>query len=127
MKNYNQFIKESNELTAGQYIFNTFLKVISSLGLKDTKPSWANLPDNYLLFFEYKCDHASALEKLERFTSLSIFKDKLPKQNCYLYYGIKIIKGERKLDLNFNFGFKEDSQITKIGSFNINNSVFKKL
>lgn len=123
------FTNESVEqdIEAGQHVFKTFLKVITSLGLKDTKPSWSNLPDDYLLFFEYKCERALVLEKLERFTSLSMFKDKLPKENCYLYYGVKLIKGERKIDLNFNFGFKEDSQIIKIGSFKVNNSTFKRL
>ncbi len=119
MKKYTEFIKE-NVGEAGQHVFTTFLKVITSLGLKDIKPNWANLPEDYLLFFEYKCDYSPALEKLERFSSLSMFKDKLPKENCYLYYGIKT-------DLNFNFGFKEDTQIIKIGSFKINNNIFKKL
>jgi hypothetical protein len=117
---------EVKEIEAGQNVFKTFLKIITSLGLKDVKPSWSNLPDDYLLFFEYKSDYRSAMEKLERFPSLSMFKEKLPKDNCNLYYGIMIVKGERKIDLNFNFGFRND-KIIKIGSFKVNNSSFKKL
>ena len=125
LDNYSNENKE--ELQAGKNVFQTFLKIITSLGLKDIKPSWSNLPDNYLLFFEYKCEYASAMEKIERFASLSMFKDKLPKEKCYLYYGISIMKNKKKLNLSLNFGFKEDSKIIKIGSFNINNGVFKKL
>lgn len=104
---------DKNELNAGKNVFNSFLKVISSLGMKDTKPNWDNLPDDFLLFFEYKCDYASVHEKIERFPSLNMFADKLPKENCSLYYGIKI-------DRTFNFGFKSGEKIIKIGSFKIN-------
>lgn len=129
VRTFIDYTKENMEtdVEAGQNVFRTFLKVITSLGLKDTKPSWANLPDDFLLFFEYKSDYSSIMDKLQRFSSLSMFKDKLPKEKCYMYYGIKIVKGERKIELNFNFGFKEDSKIVKIGSFNINNSAFRRL
>ena len=49
LDNYSNENKE--ELQAGKNVFQTFLKIITSLGLKDIKPSWSNLPDNYLLFF----------------------------------------------------------------------------
>lgn len=129
VRTFVDYTKESLEqdVEAGQNVFKTFLKVITSLGLKDAKPSWANLPDDYLLFFEYKSEYSSIIEKLERFSSLSMFKDKLPKQNCFMYYGIKIIKDGRKTELNFNFGFKEDAKIIKIGSFKVNKGTFNKL
>ena len=115
LKKYLQFIKENidNELNAGKNVFKSFLKVITSLGLKDTKPNWEHMPDDFLLFFEYKCESSSVAEKIQRFNSLNTFIDKLPKQNCSLYFGIKS-------DMNFNFGFKEDDKIIKIGSFKMN-------
>ena len=113
------------ELNAGKHIFNSFLKVITSLGLKDTKPNWDNIPDDFLLFFEYKCEYASLSEKIERFPSLNMFRDKMPKQNCKLYFGIKT-------DMNFSFGFiettdKEEDKIIQIGSFKINKASIKYL
>jgi len=132
IKKYFEFIKENAEISeeniiAGKHVFNTFLKVISSLGLKDIKPTWDNLPDDFLLFFEYKCEGNVAKEKLERFPSLKMFLNKLPQNNCSLYYGVKINKGQRKLELIFDFGFRENQNNISIGSFKVNNASFKKL
>ena len=106
---------ETSELNAGKNVFNSFLKVITSLGLKDTEPNWNDMPDDFLLFFEFKCEYASALDKIKRFNSLSLFGEKLPKQNCSLYFGIK-------MNLTFQFGFKEHNSIIKIGEFKLNKS-----
>ena len=97
MLKYLQFLKENTkeekedkkELNAGKHVFTSFLKLISSLGLKDTKPNWDNIPDDFLLFFEYKSDNTTIIERMQRFVSLSMFIDKIPKSNPSLYFGIK--------------------------------------
>ncbi len=122
IKKYFDFIKENNEISeikAGKHIFNSFLKVLTSLGVKDTKPKWNDIPDDYLLFFEYKSDYLSVYDKFERFNSLYDFKEKIPKINCILYYGIKN-------NMEFRFGFINNKTI-EIGVFKINNSVINYL
>ena len=124
------------ELSAGKNVFTSFLKVITSLGLKDTKPTWDNIPDDFLLFFEYKADNATIIEKLQRFPSLSMFVSKVPKNNPRLYFGIKN-------SMIFSFGFRQDddtsptssishqpthtNQVIPIGTFKINRASIKYL
>jgi hypothetical protein len=116
---------ENTELNAGKNVFNSFLKVITSLGLKDIRPNWDSIPDSFLLFFQYKCEFASVSEKIERFPSLNMFKEKIPKENCRLYFGIKT-------DLIFSFGFMQneegnDDKIIPIGTFKMNKAAIRYL
>lgn len=107
----------SEDLVVGKNVFATFLKVITSLDLKDIKPKWDNMPDDFLLFFEYECDSQKLTQKLtDRFSifpSLSYFTAKIP-ENPKLYYGIKN-------NMKFSFGFIGEKLI-EIGSFIINKS-----
>jgi hypothetical protein len=129
IKKYIDFVKENineeqeEQVEAKQNVFKTFLKVITSLGLKDLKPSWDSIPENFLIFFQYKSEYLSIIEKLERFPSLKIFKNKVPKEKTGLYYGIRIDERE----IIFEFGFKSEDNLNKIGSFKINKGTFKKL
>jgi hypothetical protein len=113
----NETLTES--LQAGKNVFLTFLRLITSLGHKDTKPSWDKIPDDFLLYFEFKTDYQSAYDKVSRFPSLSMFMDKLPENNPLLYFGVKN-------NLFFEFGFKEESiEPIPIGLFKLNKSTFK--
>lgn len=102
----------TEDLSVGKNVFGTFLKVITSLGLTDIKPKWDNIPDNFLLFFEYESDQNTLSERLLRFPSLSYFVAKIPENNPKLYYGIKN-------DMTFSFGFIGEKLI-QIGSFTMN-------
>ena len=117
-----KYIKENNEtdIIAGKHVFVTFLKVITSIGMKDMKPNWDNIPDDFLLFFEYKTNYGLLIDKIERFQSLSMFIDKLPKENPKLYFGIK-------LNLMFSFGFIGGDKIVEIGNFKINKNAINYL
>lgn len=110
-----------SELQAGKNVFTSFLKIITSLGMKDVKPTWDNIPDDFLLFFEYKAEYYSLCERIERFPSMSMFKEKLPKANPKLYFGIKN-------DMKFNFGFMDNNNaVIPIGEFNMNKAAIKYL
>lgn len=112
----NETLTES--LQAGKNVFLTFLRLITSLGHKDTKPSWDKIPDDFLLYFEFQTDYQSAYDKVSRFPSLSMFMDKLPENEPLLYFGVKN-------NLTFEFGFKEESiEPIPIGSFKLNKSTF---
>lgn len=135
-----QFFKkekeDKTELNAGKNVFTSFLKVITALGLKDIKPNWDNIPDDFLLFFEYKSDRNNIIERMQRFTSLSMFIERVPQNNPRLYFGIKN-------NLTFSFGFYQDDEtsptssishepnhtnkIVQIGSFSMNRSAIKYL
>ena len=126
--------EDKKELNAGKNVFTSFLKVITSLGMKDTKPSWDNIPDDFLLFFEYKAEHDVIIERLKRFTSLSMFISKVPKNNPRLYFGIKN-------SMVFSFGFRQDddtsptsnishspshtNEVVPIGSFPVNRAAVR--
>jgi hypothetical protein len=117
------FVDYTNEsisdLKAGKNVFITFLRLITALGHKDTKPTWDSIPDNFLLYFEFKTDYQSAYDKISRFPSLSMFMHSLPENEPLLYFGIKN-------DLFFEFGFREkDNETISIGSFKLNNASFK--
>jgi hypothetical protein len=117
------FVDYTNEsisdLKAGKNVFITFLRLITALGHKDTRPSWDSMPDNFLLYFEFKTDYQSAYDKINRFPSLSMFMHNLPESDPLLYFGIKN-------DLFFEFGFREkDNEPISIGSFKLNNASFK--
>lgn len=120
MKNYYEFINEENEIKAGKHIFNSFLRIITSLGLNDIKPNWDSIPDDFLLFFEYISPYQSVYTNFERFPSLAIFRDKIPKDNCKLYYGIKN-------DMTFSFGFLNGDKLVEIGGFKMNAAAIRYL
>lgn len=104
------------DLKAGKNVFNSFLKVITSLGLKDTEPNWKSMPESFILIFEYNTDSTKLKERFNRFPSLSYFTNKIP-SNTKLYFGIKDT-------MEFSFGFIEE-KIISIGAFQLNNAAFK--
>jgi len=105
------------DLKAGKNIFNSFLKVITSLGLKDTEPNWRNMPEDFILIFIYETDSTKLKERFSRFPSLTLFTNRIP-ENSKLYFGLK-----NKME--FSFGFIQEEKIIPIGSFQINKSSFK--
>ena len=112
------FESDSNELKAGKNIFTTFLKVITSLGLKDTPATWTNIPDDFILFFEYLVKYEELTSRMSRFPSLSKFVNKIP-ENPKLFFGIKT-------DLTFHFGFR-NGDVISIGKFKINKAALNSL
>jgi hypothetical protein len=109
---------DAAELKAGKHVFTTFLKVITSLGLKDTPANWANIPNDFILYFEYQAKYEDLISRMYRFPSLSKFVDKVP-SNPKLFYGIKT-------DLTFHFGFR-DEQAISIGGFKVNKAALNSL
>lgn len=109
---------EATELKAGKNVFTTFLKIITSLGLKDTPAKWTDIPDDFILFFEYPVKHEDVSNRMSRFPSLSKFIDRIP-EDPKLFYGIKT-------DMTFHFGFK-NGNLTSIGQFKINKAALNSL
>jgi len=112
------FESDASELKAGKNTFSTFLKVITSLGLKDTPANWTDIPDDFIIYFEYTSNYQDIYDRMMRFPSLSKFINKIP-QDTKLFFGIKT-------DLTFYFGFK-NTKIIPIGSFKINKAALNYL
>jgi len=115
----NVVIRESNETFGGKNIFQSFLKSITALGLKNIGKS-KDVPDNWVLY--YSEDNIS-IEKLKlvfkRFRSLAMFLDRIDYSynECGVYYGIKS-------DMTFEYGFVVNGNV-RVGSFKVNRSVLK--
>lgn len=113
-------LMESEVTTAGKGIFSSFMKTLTALGLKDSKPNWEKCPDDYLIFYHYQdLDAPSVKQIFERFKSLVRYSGMIDygKNEVSLYYGIKC-------DGTFEYGISYDS-LSKIGQFKLSQSVVR--
>lgn len=114
IKNYSNFLFESDEIIGGKTIFVSFLKAITALGRKNM-----NKIDNkdYLFIFKSDLIDVDQLKSIfYRFKSLTMFVKIIEKfSNCCLYYGIKS-------NLSFEYGFSTVDKYLPIGQFKLTKS-----
>lgn len=113
-------LTESEITVAGRSIFISFLKSLTSLGKKETQPSWEKCPDEFLLFYHYPNLQSEDVKQIfSRFKSLTRYLDMIDyqKNETGLYFGIKC-------DGNFEYGFHYDV-LKPIGQFRLSQSVIK--
>lgn len=101
--------------SAGKGIFNTFLKTLTSLGHKNNTQS-LDIPQGFIIFFEFPTDSGKLKEVFGRFRSLS----ESDTDKSHLYYGIRS-------DLTLEYGTGSVQDTTPIGSFTLTKGVFDKL
>lgn len=107
-------LNESDITMSGKNIFKSFLKCITALGKKDSKPNREICPDDFLLYYNYDDISSNDLKIIfKRFKSLHIYTDLIPYDLnlLSLYYGIKT-------DGQLEYGIKTD-KIIPIGLFKI--------
>lgn len=113
-------ITENSEF-GGKNVFQSFLKSLTALGLKE---SFVSEPrSNFFLFYHSKNISVLKLKTVfNRFRSLSMFIGRInyDLNECDVYYGIK-------QDMIFEYGFICNNEESKIGSFKINKSTLKSL
>jgi hypothetical protein len=105
---------------AGKGIFTSFLKALTSLGQKESKPNLEKCPDDFLLFYYYPNLQSQIVKQIfERFKSLGRYTHLIDYQrnDVSLYFGIKC-------DGQFEYGFHYD-EFSPIGSFKLNQSTIK--
>ena len=111
---------DSEVAIGGKNIFKSFLKLITSLGLKEIQIDWNKCPKNYLFYIHYENIDSIVLKSVinNRFKSLEHISDKLDytKNECHLYYGLT-------LDMNFEYGIISETD-KNLGKFKVNKSNF---
>jgi len=110
----------SEVVVGGKNIFKSFLKLITSLGLKEIEVDWNKCPKNYLFYIHYENVDSIILKSVinSRFKSLEHISDKLDytKNECHLYYGLNT-------DMNFEYGIISETN-KNLGVFKVNKSNF---
>ena len=122
MLKYNNFILESQTI-AGKNTFKCFLKVLTALGLKDTKPNWEKTPDNFIIFFKtQEIDITNVKSIMGRYNHFDAFLNEInyTHNDCQLYYGFKC-------DMTFEYGISTDDQIIPIGKFKLTTGIINYL
>jgi hypothetical protein len=111
---------DAEVVVGGKSIFKSFLKLITSLGLKEIQVDWKKCPKNYLFYIHYENIDSIVLKSVinSRFKSLSHISDKLDytKNECHLYYGLNT-------DMIFEYGIISETN-KNLGLFKVNKSNF---
>jgi len=117
MINKYEIFLENNEIKAGRNVFQSFLKSLTALGLKDTKPTSHMSKDFLIYYINHQVDVNKLKKIMSRFRSLSMFLNKIEylHTECGIYFGIKC-------DMTIEYGFSTDIDIP-IGSFRLTQSV----
>lgn len=99
----------------GKGVFNSFLKCLTALGLKDNKPETQNVPGQYLIFFRFE---EVPFEKVR--SVFNRFKSLQPVQfdgaNVTLFFGLKT-------SMTIDYGVNK----TIIGSFKLSKGTFNSI
>jgi hypothetical protein len=114
-------LTESVEITtAGKGIFTSFLKCLTSLGLKESQPHVEKCPNDFLLFYYFPNLEYSVVKQIfSRFKSLLSYIDLMDygKNEVSLYFGLKC-------DGEFQYGFYYEEPLP-IGKFKLTQSVIR--
>lgn len=103
----------------GKNIFQSFLKVITALGLKEHQPDWNKTPQDFLIYFLYENVDVEKFKFVaSRFKSIEMFVSSMDytQNTCHLYFGIKT-------NGMFEYGVKSDTVIP-FGAFRLNKSTY---
>lgn len=115
-------VDTSTEITiAGKGVFNSFLKSLTALGQKESKPNYQDCPEDFLIFYYFSnLDSNSVKMVFSRFKSLIRYINSIDyKENeVNLYFGIKC-------DGQFEYGMKYDDRMIPFGQFKLSKSVIK--
>jgi hypothetical protein len=106
--------------TAGKGIFTSFLKSLTALGKKETKPDFEKCPNDFLLYYHYIGLNSEDVKTVfSRFKSLSAYVNLIDyaKNEVDLYFGVKC-------DGSFEYGISYDKHL-QIGQFKLTSSVIK--
>lgn len=112
-------LSEGMELS-GKNMFKCFLKVMTALGHKDTKPNWGKTPDTFLIFFQtVPTDVMVVRNIMSRYAHFDQFINSIDytHNECQLYYGIKA-------DGNFEYGISTEDQTIPMGLFRVSKGIF---
>lgn len=107
-------------IVSGKNMFKCFMKVLTALGQKDTKPVWEKTPDTFLIFFRtIPIDTIVVNSVMSRYSYFDTFIKSIDytHNECHLYYGIKT-------DGNFEYGISTDDQVIPVGQFRISKGIF---
>lgn len=107
----------SEIVTAGRGVFQSFLKTWTALGLKDRVPNWSLTPGDMLFYWEsHDLDYLEVSQIFSRFRSLSMYLSKQTTEGSTikLYFGVNC---EAKLE----YGFILQQRVV-IGDFKLNKS-----
>ena len=114
-------IQAQSEVTvAGKGIFNSFLKSLTALGLKESNPNWNICPDDFLLYYSFQNLQSELVKQIfGRFRSLERYSHLIDygKNELTLYFGLNC-SGQ------FEYGIEYDVRFP-IGQFKLSQSVVK--
>ncbi len=113
-------ILESSDITAGKGIFTSFLKSLTALGKKETKPDFEKCPDDFLLYYHYTDLNSDDVKSVfSRFKSLTQYVELIDyaKNEVDLYFGIRC-------DGVFEYGVCYEKHL-KIGEFKLTSYIIK--
>lgn len=122
----NTDLQDLMESNGGRNIFNTFLKVISALGLKDAKPDWQRSPNEFIIYYQYSNLSTEIVKSIfTRFKSMSTYVDLIDYRynECSLYFGIKYLNN----DLVLEYGIKSEELNNPLGNFKLTQSILNSL
>ena len=106
--------------SAGKGIFTSFLKSLTALGKKETKPDFEKCPDDFLLYYHYPNLNSDDVKTIfSRFKSLTSYIELIDyaKNEVDLYFGIRC-------DGVFEYGVCYEKHL-KIGEFKLTSSIIK--
>ena len=114
-------IQAQSEVTvAGKGIFNSFLKSLTALGLKESNPNWSICPEDFLLYYSFQNLQSELVKQIfGRFRSLERYSHLIDygKNELTLYFGLNC-SGQ------FEYGIEYDVRFP-IGQFKLSQSVVK--
>lgn len=102
---------------AGKGVFNSFLKSLTALGHKESKPNYDQCPEDFLMFYYYENLNSADVKLIfNRFKSLSRYSDMVDygQNEVNLYFGVKC-------DGQFEYGISYDN-LLPIGQFKLSQS-----
>ena len=105
---------------AGKGIFNSFLKSLTALGLKESNPNWSLCPEDFLLYYSFQNLNSDVVRQIfVRFRSLDRYTHLIDygKNELGLYFGLNC-SGQ------FEYGIEYDMRFP-IGKFKLSQSVVK--
>jgi hypothetical protein len=111
---------EGEVTPSGKGVFNSFLKSLTALGLKESKPNYESCPENFLIFYLFdNLISADVKSIFNRFKSLLRYDSMIDygKNEVSLYFGIRC-------DGQLEYGISYD-KLLPIGRFKLSQSTIK--
>ena len=99
---------------AGKGVFSSFLKSLTALGQKESKPNWEKCPENFLIYYHFELMAEDVKSVFSRFKSLMRYESFIDwgRNEVDLYFGIKC-NGQ------FEYGVSYEEGLKPIGQFKL--------